>query len=63
MGMQRRTLLLFTLFVVTAWFYSSFTADSAKVVAENHGNQVQVLLEAENALSEPSSADSALDQG
>jgi len=61
--MQRRTLLLFTLFVVTAWFYSSFTAESTRAMANSHKEQAQMLLEAEEALSETPSAESALDQG
>jgi hypothetical protein len=61
--MQRRTLLLFTLFVVTAWFYSSFTDDSVKVVAESHKDQAQMLRDAEKALSESPKLVTPGDQG
>ena len=61
--MQRRTLLLFTLFVVTAWFYSSFTTEPTRIMAESHKAQAQMLIEAEEALSEPANATSARDQG
>ena len=61
--MQRRTLLLFTLFVVTAWFYSSFTAEPTKIMAKGHKEQAQLLLEAEQSLSQPPSAESVTDRG
>lgn len=61
--MQRRTLLLFTLFVVTAWFYSSVAHESSRIVAKTHQHQVQMLHEAEEALSGGSVDASGTDQG
>jgi hypothetical protein len=61
--MQRRTLLLFTLFVVTAWFYSSVAHESSKIVINSHQKQVQMLHEAEEALSGGSVGASGTDQG
>lgn len=49
--MQRRTLLLFGLFVVTAWFYSSVAQESAEVAIRNHQNQAQALSEVERVVS------------
>lgn len=43
--MQRRTFLLFGLFVVTAWFYSSVANSGSRVANQNHPEQVQVLHE------------------
>lgn len=61
--MQRRTLLLFTLFVVTAWFYSSVAHESKNVVIKSHQNQVQLLQEAEDALTGGAVDLTATDQG
>lgn len=49
--MQRRTLLLFALFVVTAWFYASMADDSTEVVVNHHKQQIQMLQKAEEVLS------------
>lgn len=49
--MQRRTLLLFGLFVVTAWFYSSVAHETSEVATKSHQKQVQVLDDLEKALS------------
>jgi lipopolysaccharide export system protein LptC len=49
--MQRRTLLLFALFVVTAWFYSSLAQNSSETVAQRHQTQYQLLNEADEAFS------------
>jgi hypothetical protein len=55
--------LLFTLFVVTAWFYSSVAHESSKIVINTHQQQVQMLHEAEEALSGGSVDASGTDQG
>ncbi len=55
--MQRRTLLLVTMFVVTAWFYASVADDSAAEVVDNHQKQAQALEQVEEMLS--SNADTA----
>lgn len=61
--MQRRSLLLFALFVVTAWFYASVADDSSQAVANTHQKQVQMLEKAEQALSGDLEAPAATDQG
>ena len=61
--MQRRTLLLFALFVVTAWFYASVAHDSTEVVVNRHQKQVQMLQEAEEVLSGTVQDDAEQDQG
>jgi len=49
--MQRRTLLLFALLVVTAWFYASVANDSTEVVVNDHQKKVQMLQQVEEVLS------------
>lgn len=49
--MQRRTLLLFALFVITAWFYASLADDSAAVAVNTHQKQVQALQQVERTMS------------
>lgn len=61
--MQRRTLLLFCLFVVTAWFYSSLAHESAEVVSKTHEKQAQALRDAERSLSNKVETPSERDQG
>lgn len=54
--MQRRTLLLFTLFVLTAWFYSSLAQNSTEHAVQRHQKQMQMLNEADEVLSEKPAA-------
>lgn len=61
--MQRRTLLLFSLFVVTAWFYSSVAHESREVMVKSHQKQAQVLGELEKSLSNDATNASSHDQG
>lgn len=61
--MQRRTLLLFGLFVVTAWFYSSVAHESTQATVKKHQKQIQALNEAEKALSNEAGTTSQQDQG
>lgn len=61
--MQRRTLLLFGLFVVTAWFYSSVAQESAEVAIKSHQKQAQALSEVERSLSNEVETASEEDQG
>jgi hypothetical protein len=61
--MQRRTLLLFSLFVVTAWFYSSVAQTSAEAAVNNHTKQAQVLSDVENMLSNEAESGSEQDEG
>jgi hypothetical protein len=61
--MQKRTLLLFALFVVTAWFYASLANDSTEIVVDRHQKQVQMLQEAEEVLSGRVQDDAEQDQG
>lgn len=61
--MHRRTLLLFALFVVTAWFYSSVADDSTGVVSMTHQKQMQLLQEAENAFSSNHESQAEEDKG
>lgn len=61
--MQRRALLLFALFVVTAWFYASVADDSTDAVAERHQKQVQMFEQMEDALSGTAEAAPDNDQG
>ena len=44
-------MLLFALFVVTAWFYSSLAKDSTEMVAQKHQEQLQMLTQVERVLS------------
>lgn len=60
--MQRRTLLLFALFVVTAWFYASVADDSTEVVVNRHQKQVQMLQKVEEVLSGTVQVDEEQDQ-
>lgn len=61
--MHRRTLLLFALFVVTAWFYSSVADDSSSPIVRTHQKQVQALNEVEKAFSTSVESESGQDQG
>lgn len=61
--MQRRTLLLFALFVVTAWFYASVADDSTEVVVNRHQKQAQMLQKVEEVLSGTVQDDAEQDQG
>lgn len=61
--MQRRTLLLFALFVVTAWFYSSMAHNSTDVVVNNHQKQIEMLNRAEDVLSGTEDLAEMRDQG
>jgi len=61
--MQKRTLLLFALFVVTAWFYASLANDSTEIVVDRHQKQVQMLQEVEEVLSGRVQDDAEQDQG
>ena len=61
--MHRRMLLLFTLFVVTAWFYSSVTNDATGKAVRTHQQQIKMLGEAEKALSGGTRELAAQDQG
>ena len=62
-AMQRRMLLLFTLFVVTAWFYSSMSEVATDSAVKSHQQQIQILGEAENALTGGSEDFLGKDQG
>ena len=61
--MHRRMLLLFTLFTVTAWFYSSVTHDATDNAIETHKQQIHMLGEAERALTAGSEEQAGTDQG
>lgn len=61
--MQRRTMLLFALFVVTAWFYSSLAKDSTEMVAQKHQEQLQMLNQVERVLSGTEESEADQDQG
>ncbi len=61
--MQRRTLLLFALFVVTAWFYSSMAQKSTAVVAQKQQEQIQTLHQTEPVLSGAGESEAEQDQG
>ena len=61
--MHRRMLLLFTLFVVTAWFYSSVTHDATENALETHKQQIKMLGEADRALTSGSKDLKGKDQG
>lgn len=61
--MQRRTLLLFALFVVTAWFYASVADDSTEAAVIHHQKQVQMLEQLEEVLSGTAEAAPDQDQG
>lgn len=61
--MHRRTLLLFALFVVTAWFYSSVADDSSGVVSMTHQKQMKLLQEVENSFSSNHESQTEDDQG
>lgn len=61
--MQRRTLLLFSLFVVTAWFYSSVAHESSEVMVKTHQKQAQVLGDLEKSLSNDATTASSQEQG
>jgi len=56
-------LLLFTLFVVTAWFYSSVTHDATENALETHKQQIKMLGEADRALTSGSKDLKGKDQG
>lgn len=61
--MQRRTFLLFGLFVVTAWFYSSVANSGHRVVNQIQPEQVQVFHESEASVEsqDPPGEEEALD--
>ncbi len=61
--MQRRTLLLFALFVVTAWFYSSVASEGVGVATTTHQKQMQMLEDVENSLSSNHAPEAKDDQG
>lgn len=61
--MHRRMLLLFTLFVVTAWFYSSVTNDATMNALDKHQQQINMLGEAEKAFTDRSEEAKGNDQG
>ena len=61
--MQRRTLLLFTLFVVTAWFYSSLTQSSTDNAIREHQKQVQMMNQVDEVLSAAQGTSKDKDQG
>lgn len=61
--MQRRTLLLFALFVVTAWFYASFVERSGEAVIQRQQKQIQMLNQADQMLSGTEHPEADLDQG
>ena len=61
--MHRRTLLLFTLFVVTAWFYTSVTSEATAHAGTAHQHQTQMLSDAENGMSRGSTDPAEEDRG
>lgn len=61
--MHRRMLLLFTLFVVTAWFYSSVTGNATENVLKPHQQQIHMLGEADKALNKGTEEFKRKDQG
>lgn len=61
--MERRILLLFTLLVVTGWFYTSMAWQPGGAMVQNHQQQVDTLNELEEVPESPADQARQEDEG
>lgn len=62
-AMHRRTLLFFTLFVVTAWFYAGVTDESTQSTTATRQQSVQMFHEVEEQYTDGSAESAGKDRG